>query len=62
MAAMDDLLPIGRFARMAGLGQLSTGREPLVSDTTTTEPVDVLDAAAHRRLGVELFNHTWTLI
>ena len=43
------------------LGQLSAGREPLVSETTTAT-VPELDAAAHRRLGVDLFNHTWTLI
>jgi DNA-binding transcriptional MerR regulator len=48
------------------LGQLSAGKEPLVSDSTAsaasaTAPAD-LDAGAHRRLAVELFNHTWTLI
>jgi DNA-binding transcriptional MerR regulator len=43
------------------LGQLSEGREPLVSETTTATPPE-LDAAAHRRLGVDLFNFTWTLI
>lgn len=45
------------------LGQLSAGREPLVSDTAATAPTTPeLDAAAHRRLGVDLFNHVWTLI
>jgi len=43
------------------LGQLSEGREPLVSETTTATAPE-LDGAAHRRLGVDLFNHTWTLI
>jgi DNA-binding transcriptional MerR regulator len=43
------------------LGQLSAGKEPLVSETTTATAPE-LDAAAHRRLGVDLFNHTWTLI
>jgi DNA-binding transcriptional MerR regulator len=43
------------------LGQLSDGREPFVSETTTATAPE-LDAAAHRRLGVDLFNHTWTLI
>lgn len=43
------------------LGQLSAGKEPLVSETTTTAAPE-LDAAAHRRLGVDLFNFTWTLI
>ncbi len=45
------------------LGQLSRGREPLVSDTAATvAATHELDAAAHRHLGVELFNHVWTLI
>jgi len=45
------------------LGQLSTGREPLVSDTAANvTAAQELDAAAHRRLGAELFNHVWTLI
>jgi len=47
------------------LGQLSQGKEPLVSDTDTATPVALdldLDAAAHRRLGVALFNQVWTLI
>jgi DNA-binding transcriptional MerR regulator len=43
------------------LGQLSTGKEPLVSDSPTAITPE-LDVAAHRRLGVELFNFTWTLI
>jgi DNA-binding transcriptional MerR regulator len=43
------------------LGQLSEGREPLVSETTTATAPE-LDATAHRRLGVDLFNSTWTLI
>ncbi|TAK00869.1 MAG: MerR family transcriptional regulator [Chloroflexota bacterium] len=49
------------------LGQLSQGKEPLVpdSETTTLLALDLdhdLDAAAHRRLGVALFNRVWTLI
>jgi DNA-binding transcriptional MerR regulator len=45
------------------LGQISTGREPLVSDTAAATAItQELDAAAHRRLGVELFNHVWALI
>jgi DNA-binding transcriptional MerR regulator len=43
------------------LGQLSKGKEPLVSNSTATATPD-LDVAAHRRLGVDLFNYTWTLI
>jgi DNA-binding transcriptional MerR regulator len=42
------------------LGQLQEGRESIVSDSPTVEPE--LDAAGHRRLAVDLFNHTWTLI
>lgn len=53
------------------LGHLSTGKEPIVSDTSPAAgPSDAaapagsddLDAATHRRLGVALFNHVWTLI
>jgi DNA-binding transcriptional MerR regulator len=46
------------------LGQLSAGKEPLVSDSIASAATATpdLDAAAHRRLAVELFNHTWTLI
>ncbi len=42
------------------LNQISTGKERLVPDQTA-EPGDI-DAATHRRLGVDLFNRTWTLI
>ena len=53
---------INRLTRVLHvLGQLSAGKEPLVSDTTTGPATD-LDTAAHRRLGVDLFNFTWTLI
>ncbi|MEO7664253.1 MAG: helix-turn-helix domain-containing protein [Candidatus Limnocylindrales bacterium] len=44
------------------LGQLSAGKEPLVTDHPAAPATDELDAGAHRRLGVSLFNHTWTLI
>ncbi len=43
------------------LGQLSAGKEPIVTDIEATAAPE-LDAAAHRRLGVDLFNHVWTLI
>ena len=53
---------INRLTRVLHvLGQLSAGKEPLVSDTATAPATD-LDSAAHRRLGVDLFNFTWTLI
>jgi DNA-binding transcriptional MerR regulator len=42
------------------LSQISSGKEHLVPDQAA-DPGD-LDAATHRRLGVDLFNHTWTLI
>jgi DNA-binding transcriptional MerR regulator len=46
---------------MHHLSQLSSGKDRLVPDHLTSTPGD-LDAAAHRRLGVDLFNHTWRLI
>jgi DNA-binding transcriptional MerR regulator len=42
------------------VGQLSQGKGPIVTDTAAAS--DVLDEATHRRLGINLFNHTWTLI
>jgi DNA-binding transcriptional MerR regulator len=42
------------------LRQLSQGREPLVSETATA--TDAIDTETHRRLGKELYNHTWSLI
>jgi DNA-binding transcriptional MerR regulator len=42
------------------LRQLSQGRERIV--TTTTNPSETLDQETHRRLGKELYNHTWSLI
>ena len=41
------------------LQQLATGKEPLLSRDAT---VSALDPATHRQLGVDLFNHVWTLI
>src|SRR5512142_1114143 len=53
---------INRLTRVLHvLGQLSAGKEPLVSDSPAAITPE-LDAAAHRRLGIELFNYTWTLI
>jgi DNA-binding transcriptional MerR regulator len=46
------------------IGQLSQGKEPLVPDAAAPSalaPAD-LDAADHRRLGKDLFNHVWTLL
>jgi DNA-binding transcriptional MerR regulator len=42
------------------LRQLSQGREPIVTDAAVAP--DDLTIEEHRRLGKELFNHTWTLI
>jgi DNA-binding transcriptional MerR regulator len=42
------------------LSQISSGKERFVPDQTV-DPGD-LDTATHRRLGIDLFNHTWTLI
>jgi DNA-binding transcriptional MerR regulator len=46
------------------IGQLSQGKEPLMSDSASpTAPATAeLDAADHRRLGKELFNHVWALL
>ena len=46
------------------IGQLSQGKEPLVSDSAspTVPATPDLDAADHRRLGRDLFNHVWTLL
>lgn len=53
---------INRLQRVLDvLGQLSPGKELLVSDSPATVTPE-LDVATHRRLGVELFNFTWTLI
>jgi DNA-binding transcriptional MerR regulator len=46
---------------MHHLSQISSGKDRLVPAQPKTNPGD-LDAAAHRRLGVDLFNYTWTLI
>ena len=43
------------------LRQLSTGKEPIVSEVTPYAD-EVLDAARHRQLGKDLYNHTWSLI
>lgn len=42
------------------LRQLSQGRERIVTETATQ--IDTLDAETHRRLGRELYNHTWSLL
>jgi DNA-binding transcriptional MerR regulator len=42
------------------LRQLSQGKERLMASTAV--PTDTLDTDGHRRLGKELYNHTWSLI
>jgi DNA-binding transcriptional MerR regulator len=46
------------------LGRLSDGKEPIVSDTSSspTAAATDLDPATHRQLGVDLYNSTWRLI
>ena len=46
------------------LGQLSQGKEQLVSEAIVRYdlPAHDLDAADHRRLGKDLFNHVWKLL
>ena len=47
------------------VGRMTAGKDPIVTnattDTTAATTVE-LDAATQRRLGVELYNSTWTLI
>ncbi|MFL5779221.1 MAG: MerR family transcriptional regulator [Chloroflexota bacterium] len=40
-------------------GQLSQGKGPTVSESTT---VSDIDPATHRQLGKDLFNHVWSLL
>jgi DNA-binding transcriptional MerR regulator len=42
------------------LRQLSHGKERIVTDIAA--PTEALDSDTHRRLGKELYNHTWSLI
>ena len=42
------------------LRQLSQGRERIVTETAA--PTETLDTDTHRRLGKELYNHTWSLL
>ena len=46
------------------IGQLSQGKESLVSEAIVRYvlPAHDLDAEDHRRLGKDLFNHVWTLL
>ena len=46
------------------IGQLSQGKEPLVSEAVVRYdlPAHDLDAADHRRLGKDLYNHVWALL
>jgi DNA-binding transcriptional MerR regulator len=46
------------------IGQLSQGKEPLVSEAVVRYdlPAHDLDPADHRRLGKDLFNHVWMLL
>ena len=42
-------------------GQLSRGKEPIVTETLATDAL-VLDVAGRRRLAADLFNGTWTYL
>ena len=48
--------------RMHILTQLSSGKEPLVTARAVVDPAADLTPDVHRRLGIDLFNYTWTLI
>jgi DNA-binding transcriptional MerR regulator len=55
----------GRMAlRAAELNVALQGLQPLIDgkETVMTTPAEALDAETHRRLGVDLFNKTWTLM
>jgi DNA-binding transcriptional MerR regulator len=50
--------------RAAELNIALQGLQPLIDgkETVMTTPAEALDAETHRRLGVDLFNKTWTLM
>jgi DNA-binding transcriptional MerR regulator len=50
--------------RSAELKEILQGLQPLIDgkDTVMGTPAETLDRDAHRRLGVDLFNKTWTLM
>jgi DNA-binding transcriptional MerR regulator len=50
--------------RTAELKAILQGLQPLIDgkDTVMGTPAEALDREAHRRLGVDLFNRTWTLM
>ena len=50
--------------RSAELNAIRQELQPLIDgkETVMDTPTDALDHEAHRRLGVDLFNRTWTLI
>jgi DNA-binding transcriptional MerR regulator len=50
--------------RSAELKAILQGLQPLIDgkDTVMGTPAEALDRDAHRRLGVDLFNKTWTLM
>jgi DNA-binding transcriptional MerR regulator len=56
-ARVDRLVHILHVTR-----QLSQGRETLMTATDTATAIETLDTETHRRLGKELYNHTWSLI
>src|SRR5262249_62203368 len=51
-------------ARAAELRVVMQGLQPLIDgkETVMGTTSEALDAAAHRRLGIDLFNRTWTLM
>jgi len=50
--------------RSAELKAILQGLQPLIDgkDTVMGTPAEALDREAHRRLGIDLFNKTWTLM
>jgi hypothetical protein len=41
---------------------MQDGKDLIVTETTIDSPTTDLDVASHRRLGVELYNTTWSLL
>jgi DNA-binding transcriptional MerR regulator len=56
-ARLDRLVHLLHVTR-----RLSHGKEPLMTATGSTTVTDLLDDAAHQRLGKDLYNHAWTLL
>lgn len=52
----------GQLAAAPGPTAASTDQETIAMTASTLDAIADIDPATHRRLGVALFNHVWTLI